>query len=767
MPAAPLSHTPPSAAVLQAYASLPDRYLILTPDLIILTATDAYLAATLTVREDIVGRSVYDVFPESPDESSSFSKQMLHASFQRVLATGRPDQLPVQRYDVRRAGAEEAGFEEKYWLVQNSPVLTPDGAVQYLINKVSEVTELVRQGHRIDDLSREVDLTKALVHENRLLVQQLQKANAILDSIGEAYVELSAAGEFTYLNRRAEQLLQVTKAEILGQNIWQTTLLRVSPEGQDLIRQALRTGRRTEDEYHCSVLGRWVYMSATPTADGLIVLLYDIQEVKESRERLRQEHQRLKESQAMGHIGSFEVELPSGRVYWTDELYRIYGLPPQSQPLTVEQIVGFLYAEDVNAFRELLQPVGASARFQLVHRIIRHDGTTRLVETRTEAQYDAQGAVTKLYGTVQDVTEMKQAEKELRESVSQFQALVENTPDIITRWDQALRLTFANGAYCQRMQRPLADMLGKTNLEMGHPEDMARPWMDKLRLVLSSGQAHDHYNQAETPVGTKYFYSRLVPEVSEEGEVRSVLAIAREITDIRRLEKENLHLQLLQQKQLLNAVLEAQEEERRRIAESLHNGLGQVLYATKLQLEQIVVEPGQASSRRTAEARQQASLFLSEAIKTTRTISHELIPTTLEDFGLATAIKDVCQHMSCGAVRIRCQLLGRGPRLDKYLELALYRLVQELVNNIVKHAQATQAQVVLTLESAAVRLRADDNGRGFDPLRPGGKGIGLKTIRDRVKLLNGTTDVRSAPGQGTSVSIWFPVEPERTKQQPT
>ncbi|PJJ58837.1 PAS domain-containing sensor histidine kinase [Hymenobacter chitinivorans] len=760
MSASPFPPVLLSAEVLQVYETLPDPYLLLSPELVVLTASNAYLAATFMGREQLVGRSIADVFPANPDHSSVLGRSRLLESYQRVLRTGQPEQLPIQRYDLPPPTPGSAQpFVTKYWSVLNSPALDPDGSVHYLISKVSDVTELVEQGLQITDLSREVELSKALAHDNRQLVQELQKAQAILDTIQEAYVELSPAGDFTYLNRQAAQLLGRTPAELLGKNIEHAEAV-VSPEARNLIRRALATQQRVEAEYLCSTLGYWVYMSVTPTAAGVIVQFYDIRDVKASRNELQREHQRLKESQAIGHIGSFEAEMSTGHVYWSDELYRIHGLEPQSHTPTPQSCLTAMFPEDQEIFMQRLTMSQLLPRFGMVHRILHHDGTVRLVETRTEVERDEQGRVVKVYGTVQDVTEMKQAEKDARESVSQFQTLVENTPDLITRWDRSLRLLFANSAFSQRSGKSLAELLGKTNREMQHPEEIAGPWMAKLRLVLETGQAQDHYNSAPTPTGLKHFYSRLVPETAEDGSVQSVLAIAREITDIKRLEKENLALQLSQQKQLLNAVLETQEFERRRIAESLHNGLAQVLYATKLHLEQIQPFPESPAFRQVLQAKERAGQFLSEAIKATRTISHELIPTTLEDFGLAAAINDVCQHMSHGALRIQCQVTGIAPALDKYLELALYRLVQELVNNIVKHAQATTARVVVAREEGAIRLTAQDNGRGFDPQRLSSKGFGLKTIRDRVKLLGGTTDIVSAQGQGTTVSIWFPVERE-------
>jgi signal transduction histidine kinase/HAMP domain-containing protein len=124
------------------FESLPGLYLVLTPDLRIVAASDAYLSATLTTREGILGRGIFEVFPDNPDDPNATGTSNLRASFDRVRQNGMPDVMPIQKYDVRRP---DGIFEEHYWSPINSPVLGADRQILYIIHRVEEVTEFVRK----------------------------------------------------------------------------------------------------------------------------------------------------------------------------------------------------------------------------------------------------------------------------------------------------------------------------------------------------------------------------------------------------------------------------------------------------------------------------------------------------------------------------------------------------------------------------------------------------------------------------------------------
>src|SRR5579859_430137 len=136
------------------FQSVPDAYLVLDPNLAIIAVTDAYLQATMTRREVIVGRHLFDVFPDNPGELGATGTHNLRGSLQRVLTDKIADAMAVQKYDVRKSEAEGSGFEVRYWSPLNVPVLDASGNVEYIIHRVEDVTEFVRLKQSSSDHAR-------------------------------------------------------------------------------------------------------------------------------------------------------------------------------------------------------------------------------------------------------------------------------------------------------------------------------------------------------------------------------------------------------------------------------------------------------------------------------------------------------------------------------------------------------------------------------------------------------------------------------------
>jgi PAS domain S-box-containing protein len=212
-----------------------------------------------------------------------------------------------------------------------------------------------------------------------------------------------------------------------------------------------------------------------------------------------------------------------------------------------------------------------------------------------------------------------------------------------------------------------------------------------------------------------------------------------------------------QEEGLMLAIQEAQEAERKRISEGLHNGVAQLLYAAKLKLDQISWD---METARLAEYKKQVDHFLLEAISETRRISHELMPGILGEMGLEAAIEDIGCNLSDARLDLQCRVYPLDHPMEKHLQLAIYRIVQELANNIVKHAGATKASIQLRQQKGYLVLLAEDNGVGFEPKADHPQGIGLKAIRDRVSLLQGTMEIDSRPNTGTLISIYLPLSLE-------
>ncbi|HEY9003990.1 MAG TPA: GAF domain-containing protein [Mucilaginibacter sp.] len=225
----------------------------------------------------------------------------------------------------------------------------------------------------------------------------------------------------------------------------------------------------------------------------------------------------------------------------------------------------------------------------------------------------------------------------------------------------------------------------------------------------------------------------------------------------RELDRRQKELEEMQQQEIFRTVLDTQEIERKRIAETLHNSLGQILYAAKLSLGTVDKSQINESNK---ESIKTADKLLTDAITESRRLSHELMPVILEDFGLKTSIEDVCRRLS-GKVQFKCRFKGSAKRLDKYIEVAIYRLIQELMMNVVRHSEASNSLVAIEAYHNRILVLVQDDGKGFNALKEKAGGIGLKTIRNNVNLLNGNIDIISKAGKGTIINIDIPFKADK------
>jgi two-component system, NarL family, sensor kinase len=218
-------------------------------------------------------------------------------------------------------------------------------------------------------------------------------------------------------------------------------------------------------------------------------------------------------------------------------------------------------------------------------------------------------------------------------------------------------------------------------------------------------------------------------------------------------------VELEKDKQLItvDAMLKGQEEERSRIAKDLHDGLGSLLSGTKLSFmnvrENVVLTPE-------SNALFDKSLsMLDNTIGDLRKVAQNLMPEALVKFGLHEALRDFCNTIQSSTdVKVVYQQFGEKRKLNNTAEVFIYRMVQELVANIIKHAGASEIMVQLMMDEDATSLTVEDNGKGFDKgILQYKKGAGIRNITYRVQYLNGTLDIDTNPGAGTSVNIQLPI----------
>jgi signal transduction histidine kinase len=218
-------------------------------------------------------------------------------------------------------------------------------------------------------------------------------------------------------------------------------------------------------------------------------------------------------------------------------------------------------------------------------------------------------------------------------------------------------------------------------------------------------------------------------------------------------EKEVLQLQQEKQLEASNAVIKGQESERSRLARDLHDGLGGLLSGIKFSLNSMT--GNMILSEQNANTFSLALNQLDNAISEMRRVAHSMMPEALLKFGLKDALQDFCMGITqTGKLKVHFQELGLEGRLEQSMEVTLYRIVQELLNNTMKHSQATEAHVQLMQDGNMLTLTVEDNGKGFNINNlQNNKGAGISNVESRVAYLNGKLDIKSDATHGTSVEV--------------
>jgi len=211
--------------------------------------------------------------------------------------------------------------------------------------------------------------------------------------------------------------------------------------------------------------------------------------------------------------------------------------------------------------------------------------------------------------------------------------------------------------------------------------------------------------------------------------------------------------------QTLEVVIRAQEAERQRLSRQMHDGPAQALSNFILQME-IAVRLFDVNQEKAREELQNLKSSASSTFQKVRDFIFELRPMMLDDLGLVPTLNRYLENMkSQTSIDIRFTPSGGDTRLESYREVMIFRAVQELLGNAIRHGQGTQVKIQLDITPFEVRLMVDDNGRGFDVNSLSeSSGTGLKVIQDRVKMLGGEMDIDSLPGQGARISFTIPAQ---------
>jgi PAS domain S-box-containing protein len=467
---------------------------------------------------------------------------------------------------------------------------------------------------------------------------------------------------------------------------------------------------------------------------------------KQGEQQLRDSESRLQLALASASTGVWAWEPETGLLYQDARAQEIMGLATEGEGdkatvVPFERLKQALHPDDAPRVQQALARAQQEHTvFDEEHRLLHPDGTMRYVAGMGRFAYDEHtGQAVRFAGLVRDITSRREVEEALSYKNRLLGNILQHLPVLLTRLGPDGRYREHVGQAVRRLGLAENELVGQLASEV-FPESAAH----FARLL--AGERHRYVASVER--GGQPIYLQCFGFFDTDQQEVVIFAI--DITESELLKEETTHLKLRQQQEVLSAILSTQEEERRRIAEGLHNGVGQLLYGTRLHLDALPPSPAVQASR----------LLLNEAIQATRTISHELTPSILEDFGLEVALRELVGRIPA-SLAVDFNLHGLAEPLPALLSTAVYRIVQELLNNVMKHAKSREVFVQVSREDDQLYLSVEDDGVGFDAdiAASQGDGIGLAGIRTRVGLLGGTFTINSRPGRGTGFFLQVPIRP--------
>jgi PAS domain S-box-containing protein len=381
------------------------------------------------------------------------------------------------------------------------------------------------------------------------------------------------------------------------------------------------------------------------------------------------------------------------------------------------------------------------------------DGRLTWVEQSTRIIRDPLGNVREFRNVVRNIAERKHAQNELISREKQFRALIEESSDVIALVDREGIIRYTGPSVNKALGYTAEELIGRNTFELIHPFDL-NSIKEMLEGILSEpskiGNAEIRIRQKN---GSWCWIEGVAKNLLDEPAVNAIVVNLRNITD-RRVAEEML-------RQLPIRIINAQETERRRVARDLHDSVNQILSSVKFRLESVEEKVQRKDDALRIEVAN-AKLSLEKAMQEVRRISRNLRPSELDDLGVIPAVRSMCEEFK-EVTKIDVDLkFSRLPEtLSPEIEVTMYRIIQEALNNTAKHSEASRLSIHCAKDRSSLTIRIKDNGKGFDQHDPAmnapeNSGTGLLNMKERAAFIGGTVSIRSSPRKGMEIKVQLP-----------
>ena len=568
---------------------------------------------------------------------------------------------------------------------------------------------------------------------------------AILEGTGNPIFVLFRDGTVLEANRAAVRWMESQRERVVGWPLWDLPPWNGSSKYRTWIDQAIQHalgGRAFDEELeikHCSF--------AIRPGTGAGFLIAEGADIRP----LQIEIQRNRLAFEAANMGVWTWDLRKDSISNQSER-GIFGITPMVN-FSRDQALGRIHPEDRDLLRaEALAAVASRSGFRVeVRGVLPDSGEIKWLAVSGAVRCDETGQPVRVDGLTQDITERREVEQRLRESEARFRAIFESAGIGIALVSGDGVPVESNPALEQLLGYSAAELRKMHFSEFTHPDSIARDKELYSELMAGRRRRYEIEKRYIRKDG-ETIWGKLVASVvrNQEGNPQFGIAMVEDITQRKFVEEEVLSLS--------DKLIHTQEQERSRIARELHDGIGQQIAALSISLSSLRRRLPEQEGELRAQAKRVRERI--EAIaEHVRRISHELHPATLELAGIGVALRSYCARFSADQ-RIEIELDAEGEFSDISAEaaLCLFRVAQEALQNAAKHSGAKQAEVRLERTAGEVRLTVTDHGFGFNmDSAPNRAGLGLVSMRERARLLNGRLEINSSPGMGTTLSVSIPV----------
>lgn len=600
--------------------------------------------------------------------------------------------------------------------------------------------------------------------DNEIILSE-QKLRAVLNnSIGAIFL-LDTFYRVILANEKAKKIVRLASNGLELQE--GTYFLDILPTNRrepvkEILDQVLK-GEKVEYEIYYpteSGNGIWLMASYTPVKNTyndvtqICVTAYNITSLKENEDALIKSEQRWKFALDGAGDGVWEYNFQTKEIYYSPLYKNMLGYSEDEFPNKAYEWQSRVHPDD------FYKIIDVDTLYE-DHSIVNHSVEYRLRSKSGEfvwvldrgmlLERTPDGKPLKLIGTHTNITERKIAEEKLKQSEHRFTSFMANTPTMAWIIDEHGVFRYLNASY-KRSFRLTEDAIGKSVYEI-FPEAISDQFVENNWKVFEMNRAIELTEEGIGPDGMKQIYHIYKFPLEPENGIRLLGGVALDITKKVQLEQQLAEDEARKKREIIEAIINAQEKERIELAYELHDNVNQILSSSKLMLEVAAEKPGLSK-----DFTKRGLGYLQEAINEIRKISHNLTPASLRDISLEAAVEDVVQTINAtGKLKIKYSNKTAAIKNDMEPEkqLAILRIIQEQFNNILKHADASEATISIEADEDLLSLEIADNGKGFDPAVTK-RGLGLNNMFNRVAHYNGSIELMSSDKKGCILQVKIP-----------